>query len=83
MLEDHTPVIYADDVRTCAKMRCSAEAVATIGLSYEQRTVVIGGLVADPNPNLLDLCAEHVTALTPPRGWSIRDERVVERAVSA
>ncbi len=70
-------------MRTCAKMRCTAEAVATIGLSYEQRTVVVGGLVADPNPNLLDLCSAHVTALTPPRGWTIRDERVVERAVSA
>jgi hypothetical protein len=64
-------------------MRCAAEAVATIGLSYEQRTVVVGRLVADPNPNLLDLCAEHVDRLTPPRGWIVRDERAVESAVSA
>jgi hypothetical protein len=70
-------------MRTCAKIRCAAEAVATIGLSYEQRTVVVGALVADPNPNLLDLCAEHVGRLTPPRGWLVRDERLVERAVSA
>jgi uncharacterized protein DUF3499 len=70
-------------MRTCAKIRCAAEAVATIGLSYEQRTVVVGVLVADPNPNLLDLCAEHVGRLTPPRGWLVRDERAVERAVSA
>jgi hypothetical protein len=83
MLEDDTDVIYARFVRTCAKMRCAAEAVATIGLSYEQRTVVVGGLVADPNPNLLDLCSEHVSRLTPPRGWLVRDERVVERAASA
>jgi hypothetical protein len=64
-------------------MRCAARAVATIGLSYEQRTVVIGALVADPNPNLLDLCSDHVTRLTPPRGWIVRDERVAERAASA
>jgi hypothetical protein len=70
-------------MRTCAKIRCAAEAVATIGLSYEQRTVVVGALVADPNPNLLDLCADHVGRLTPPRGWLVRDERLVERAVSA
>jgi hypothetical protein len=70
-------------VRVCAKVRCTAEAVATIGLSYEQRTVVIGRLVTDPNPNLLDLCAEHVAALTPPRGWHVRDDRVAERAASA
>jgi len=76
-------VIYAADVRVCAKVRCTAEAVATIGLSYEQRTVVIGPLVADPNPNLLDLCAAHVGALTPPRGWRVRDDRVSDRAASA
>jgi len=70
-------------MRTCAKIRCAAEAVATIGLSYEQRTVVVGALVADPNPNLLDLCSQHVEALTPPRGWRVRDERLVERAVPA
>jgi uncharacterized protein DUF3499 len=74
-------VIYPCSVRTCAKIRCAAEAVATIGLSYEQRTVVVGGLVADPNPNLLDLCSEHVSRLTPPRGWLVRDERSVESAV--
>jgi uncharacterized protein DUF3499 len=76
-------VIYPRDVRTCAKVRCAAEAVATIGLSYEQRTVVVGALVADPNPNLLDLCSEHVTRLTPPRGWLVRDERVAEPVLSA
>ena len=70
-------------MRTCAKIRCAAQAVATIGLSYEQRTVVVGGLVADPNPNLLDLCSEHVVRLTPPRGWRVRDERMAERAFSA
>jgi hypothetical protein len=83
VLEDHTLVIYAAPVRTCAKIRCTAEAVATIGLSYEQRTVVVGALVADPNPNLLDLCSEHVSRLTPPRGWLVRDERLVERVATA
>jgi hypothetical protein len=70
-------------VRTCAKIRCSAEAVATVGLSYELRTVVVGVLVVDPNPNLLDLCSEHVDRLTPPRGWQVRDTRVVQHAASA
>jgi hypothetical protein len=70
-------------MRRCAKIRCTAQAVATIGLSYEQRTVVVGALVADPNPNLLDLCTEHVERLTPPRGWLVRDERFADRAVPA
>jgi hypothetical protein len=70
-------------MRRCAKIRCTAQAVATIGLSYEQRTVVVGALVSDPNPNLLDLCTEHVERLTPPRGWLVRDERFADRAVPA
>jgi hypothetical protein len=56
-------------------MRCSAEAVVTVGLSYEGKVVVIGDLAQEPNPNLLDLCSAHVERLTPPIGWSVRDER--------
>ncbi|HZP90667.1 MAG TPA: DUF3499 family protein [Actinomycetota bacterium] len=62
-------------MRTCAKMRCTAEAVATVGLSYEGRVVVVGNLVPEPNPNLVDLCSAHLERLTPPIGWRVRDER--------
>jgi hypothetical protein len=51
------------------------EAVATVGLSYEAKVVVVGDLSPEPNPNLLDLCSEHVSRLTPPIGWRMRDER--------
>ena len=64
-------------MRTCAKMRCGADPVATIVLRYTQREVVIGDLVARRDPNLLDLCADHVGRMTPPRGWSVRDERTI------
>jgi len=57
-------------------MRCSVEAVATVGLSYEGKVVVVGDLVPEPNPNLVDLCSAHVERLTPPVGWRVRDERV-------
>ncbi|MEW6060100.1 MAG: DUF3499 family protein [Actinomycetota bacterium] len=62
-------------MRTCAKMRCRVEAVATVGLSYEARVVVVGDLAPEPNPNLIDLCSDHVECLTPPIGWCVRDER--------
>ncbi len=64
-------------MRVCAKMRCDAEAVATVGLSYGSRVVVVGDLVPEPNPNLVDLCTQHVERLTPPVGWTVRDERSV------
>ncbi|MGZ8735092.1 MAG: DUF3499 family protein [Acidimicrobiia bacterium] len=64
-------------MRTCAKMRCDAEPVATISLRYAEREVQIGDLVAERDRNLLDLCREHVERLTPPVGWTVSDERVV------
>ena len=69
-------VIYPARVRTCAKMRCDAEPVATVSLFYADRQVVIGDLIGDRDPNLLDLCDEHVGRMTPPVGWTVRDERV-------
>ncbi len=56
-------------------MRCGEEAVATVGLSYERRVVVVGDLTVEPNPNLVDLCVQHTERLRPPVGWSVRDER--------
>lgn len=49
--------------------------MATVGLSYERRIVVVGDLTVEPNPNLVDLCPQHVERLRPPVGWSVRDER--------
>jgi hypothetical protein len=64
-------------MRTCAKMRCDAEPVATVSLRYAEREVVIGDLLAERDRNLLDLCRDHVEALTPPVGWTVRDARAV------
>ena len=62
-------------MRTCAKMRCDAEPIATVSLGYTEREVLIGNLSAERDPNLLDLCREHVERMTPPVGWTVRDER--------
>jgi Protein of unknown function (DUF3499) len=57
-------------------MHCNAEPVATVSLLYSDRQVVIGDLIGERDPNLLDLCDEHVARMTPPVGWTVRDERV-------
>jgi uncharacterized protein DUF3499 len=62
-------------MRACAKMRCGQEPVVTISLSYTEREVVVADLLAERDPNLLDLCREHVDRMTPPVGWTVRDLR--------
>jgi hypothetical protein len=64
-------------------MRCSADPAATVSLLYADRQVVIGDLVIERDPNLLDLCEEHVARMTPPVGWTVRDERVAAAALTS
>ena len=64
-------------MRTCAKMRCGQPPVATVALAYTERTVVVSDLLPERDPNLLDLCDEHVARMTPPVGWVVVDERAV------
>ena len=62
-------------MRSCAKMRCGNEPMATVSLVYAERQVVVTDLIPERDPNLLDLCDEHVQRMTPPVGWVVRDER--------
>ena len=62
-------------MRTCAKMRCGEPPMATVALVYTERQVVVTDLLPERDPNLLDLCAEHVGRMTPPVGWVVHDER--------
>ncbi len=64
-------------------MRCGSEPAATVSLLYADRLVVIGDLVPERDPNLLDLCEEHVARMTPPVGWIVRDERVSAAALTS
>jgi Protein of unknown function (DUF3499) len=56
-------------------MHCDEPPVATISLRYAARRVVIGELLPERDPNLLDLCARHVSGMTPPVGWSVDETR--------
>jgi hypothetical protein len=64
-------------MRTCAKMRCESRPEATVVLRYQSREVHVLELTGEPDPNLLDLCADHIDRLTPPLGWAVRDGRSV------
>lgn len=64
-------------------MRCSADPAATVSLHYADRQVVIGDLMLERDPNLLDLCDEHVARMTPPVGWTVRDERISAPALTS
>jgi hypothetical protein len=68
-------------MRTCAKMRCGNDPQATVALAYTDRTVLVTDLVPERDPNLLDLCDEHVQRMTPPVGWLVRDERTHAPAI--
>ncbi len=68
-------------MRTCAKMRCGSEAVATISLHYDDREVIVAALATERDPNLLELCREHVDRMTLPVGWTSRDERAASLAL--
>jgi hypothetical protein len=70
MLANHTYVIYSRSMRRCAKVGCPEAAAATIGIRYAAREVVIGDLLPQRDPNLLDLCHAHADGLTAPFGWS-------------
>jgi hypothetical protein len=67
-------------MRTCAKMRCAAEPVATVALRYGEREVLVEDLGAVRDPNLLDLCRAHVDRMTPPLGWTVNDRRSLAAA---
>jgi hypothetical protein len=56
-------------------MRCGEEPAATVSLDYGNREVLVGNLLPERDPNLLDLCDDHVGRMTPPVGWTVKDER--------
>jgi hypothetical protein len=63
--------------RTCAKPSCSVSASATLTYDYGAQTVWLEPLHPEAHPMRYDLCTDHADALRVPRGWVLRDERVV------
>lgn len=57
--------------RVCSKTGCSAGAAATLTYIYADSTAVLGPLAHRHEPGSYDLCHQHATGLSAPRGWEI------------
>lgn len=63
-------------MRRCVKPTCSEPADATVVLRYGERTVWLRDLLAERDPNFLELCAPHADRMTAPVGWARVDQRL-------
>ena len=61
--------------RLCARLGCSAPAVATFNFDGLNRIVWLNGLAESPIFTAGDLCWRHAERLHPPRNWEVRDRR--------
>ena len=57
--------------RLCSRTACKAAAVATLTYVHADQTAVLGPLATYAEPHTYDLCADHTTRLTAPRGWNV------------
>src|SRR5690606_35074470 len=57
--------------RQCSRSACGRPAVATLTYVYQDSTAVLGPLAQLAEPHSYDLCAEHASRLTAPRGWEV------------
>lgn len=57
--------------RACSKTGCSAGASATLTYVYAESTAVLGPLAMRHEPGGYDLCRQHSTSLSAPRGWEV------------
>lgn len=57
--------------RQCSKTACSSPATSTLTYVYAEQTAVLGPLATYAEPHSYDLCEDHATKLTAPRGWDI------------
>ena len=57
--------------RRCSKPSCSSTAIATLTYVYADSTAVLGPLATYAEPHCYDLCEEHSSRLTAPRGWEV------------
>ena len=58
-------------LRRCTRTACNRPAVATLTYVYAESTAVVGPLAAYAEPHSYDLCEQHASRLTAPRGWEL------------
>ncbi|ORA58740.1 DUF3499 domain-containing protein [Mycobacteroides franklinii] len=57
--------------RRCCRPGCPSTAVATLTFVYADSTAVVGPLATSSEPHSWDLCAQHASRITAPRGWEL------------
>lgn len=57
--------------RQCSKTACGRPATSTLTYVYAEQTAVLGPLATYAEPHSYDLCEQHATRLTAPRGWDV------------
>ncbi len=57
--------------RQCTKTACPGRAVATLTYVYAEQTMVLGPLATYAEPHSYDMCEQHATRMTAPRGWEV------------
>lgn len=58
-------------LRQCSKTTCVRPAASTLTYVYAEQTAVLGPLATYAEPHSYDLCEQHATRLTVPRGWDV------------
>ncbi len=58
-------------IRRCSRTACGRPAVATLTYVYADSTAVVGPLATYAEPHAYDLCEEHASRLTAPKGWEV------------
>jgi len=61
--------------RRCSRPTCATLANATLSFDYAKQQAVLTPLISELRPELYDLCAAHADRTSPPRGWSLADDR--------
>ena len=64
-------VVDVNVSRRCSKTACRQPAVATLTYVYADQAAVLGPLATYAEPHTYDLCYQHSTRLTAPRGWEV------------
>ncbi len=67
----HDSLTSVNVPRRCCRPGCPHYAVATLTFVYSDSTAVIGPLATAREPHSWDLCVNHASRITAPRGWEL------------
>lgn len=67
----HASLNVCESPPCCCRPGCPNSAVATLTFVYADSTAVVGPLATSSEPHSWDLCAQHASRITAPRGWEL------------